>query len=353
MTFSLFDHPHFSALLGHDEIAPLFKAEAEMAAMLRFETALAEVECELGVIPEAACAAILAAIAAFKPALERLAAAVGRDGLVVPELVAALREELDDEHRAHVHFGATSQDVIDTGLILRVKKVMAVLRRDLAELIGTLEQLRRSDGMTPVMGRTRMQCALPITAGDRIATWASPLQQHLETLDTLERRVLVVQFGGAVGTLDKLEKRGAEVRAALAGRLGLVDPGRSWHAERDRIADLAGWLSKVSGSVGKIGQDLVLMAQNEVGEAVLASGGLSSAMPHKRNPVQAEILVTLARFNAGQLSSVHQALVHEGERSGAAWTLEWMVLPEMVAATAASLKLCGQCLESLEIRGSG
>jgi 3-carboxy-cis,cis-muconate cycloisomerase len=118
------------------------------------------------------------------------------------------------------------------------------------------------------------------------------------------------------------------------------------------MTDLAHWLAQVSGALGKIGQDLVLMAQNEVGEAVLAVGGLSSAMDHKRNPVLAEVLIALARLNAGQLAAMHQALVHEGERSGAAWTLEWLVLPEMIATTAASLKVCAGCLQGLEIRSS-
>ncbi len=237
-----------------------------------------------------------------------------------------------------------------SGLVLRVKAALAILRRDLAAVLGDLAALGETQGKTEIMGRTRMQRALPIAMADRIATWASPLAHHLEALDALERRVLAVQLGGPVGTLEKLGAQGDAVRTALAERLELADPGRPWHAERDRMADLAHWLSQVSGALGKIGQDLVLMAQNEVGEAVLATGGLSSAMAHKRNPVLAEILITLARLNAGQLASMHQALVHEGERSGAAWTLEWLVLPEMIATTAASLQVGQGCLQGLEIR---
>jgi 3-carboxy-cis,cis-muconate cycloisomerase len=265
-----------------------------------------------------------------------------------------LRDAVGTEHGRHVHFGATSQDVIDSGLILRVKAALAILRRDLAAILADLAALRETQGQTEIMGRTRMQRALPIAMADRIATWASPLAHHLEALDALERRVLAVQLGGPVGTLEKLGAQGDAVRTALAKRLELADPGRPWHAERDRMTDLAHWLSQVSGALGKIGQDLVLMAQNEVGEAVLGTGGLSSAMAHKRNPVLAEILITLARLNAGQLASMHHALVHEGERSGAAWTLEWLVLPEMIATTAASLQVGQGCLQGLEIRsGAG
>jgi 3-carboxy-cis,cis-muconate cycloisomerase len=348
--FSLFDHPHFSALLRHEPIAALFTVDAELQAMLRFEAALAVVEAEYGVIPRQAAATIVDAIATFAPDSSALAAAVARDGLVVPTLIAMLRQAVGSENSRHVHFGATSQDVIDTGLILRVKAALAILRHDLAAILEDLAALEAGQGQARIMGRTRMQRALPIAFGDRIATWASPIAHHLEVLDALQRRVLAVQLGGSVGTLEKLGTQGAAIRTALAKRLDLADPGRPWHAERDRMADLAQWLSQVSGALGKMGQDLVLMAQNEVGEAVLAAGGLSSAMPHKRNPVLAETLIALARLNAGQLASMHQALVHEGERSGAAWTLEWLVLPEMIATTAAALKIGQGCLQGLEIR---
>lgn len=352
MTVSLFDHPLFSTLLRHEEIAELFGVDAEISAMLRFEAALAAVEADLGVIPRAAGGAITSAIDEFQPAIDDLAAGLGRDGVVVPALVESLRQAVPKAYRADVHFGATSQDVIDTGLILRVQQALLILRSDLEAVVAALDRLSARQGTIEIMGRTRMQRALPMTFAERIATWTAPLTRQLEALDALEAHLLAVQFGGAVGTLDKLGEQGGEVRAALAECLGLVDPGRAWHAERDRIADLAGWLSKVSGSLGKVGQDLTLMAQNEVGEIVLKSGGKSSAMPHKRNPVQAEMLITLARYNAGQVASIHHALVHEGERSGAAWTLEWLIVPGMVAATAAALMIAKDCLPGLTISSS-
>ncbi|MGI9452424.1 MAG: 3-carboxy-cis,cis-muconate cycloisomerase [Geminicoccaceae bacterium] len=353
MAFSLFDHPHFSTLLRHHEIADLFDADAELSAMLRFEAALAEVEADLDVIPKDAGAAIAASIRAFKPPYDILVQGARRDGLIVPSLVASLRDAVPEAYRAHVHFGATSQDVIDTGLILRMKQALAILRRDLEAVLSSLNKLSSDRGETQIMGRTRMQRALPIRLKDRLSTWISPLARQLESLDVFEKNLLAVQFGGAVGTLDKLGDRGPAVRAALAERLGLVDPERPWHADRDRVADLAGWLSKVSGSIGKMGQDLVLMAQNEIGEASFESGGTSSAMPHKKNPVQAEILITLARYNAGQVGLIHQSLVHEGERSGAAWTLEWMVVPGMFAATGASLMIAKSCLDGLTVNSPG
>lgn len=350
MVYSLFDHGHFAALLKHGRMAALFSEEIEVDAMLRFEAALADAEAELSIIPKEAGATIKAVVAAFKPDINGLEAGVQRDALIVPTLVKMLREAVGPEHGHHVHVGATSQDVIDTGLVLRLRDALTILRDDLSEVIRALDDLKTKYGLVEIMGRTRMQQALPIKVDDRVDTWMAPLLRHRHSLDHLEGKILHVQFGGAVGTLDKLGKDGAEVRALLAQKLELVDPGRAWHAERDRIADLAHWLTQVSGSIGKIGLDLVLMSQNQVGEAILADAGTSSAMPHKRNPVQGELLVTLARLNAGKLAMVGQSMVHEGERSGIAWTLEWMVLPEMIATTASALMIAEKALRGLEIK---
>lgn len=347
--YSLFDHPHFSSLLNTGHIDELFTLDAEVSAMLRFEETLAAAQAEFDLVPAGTAPAIAAAVNGHARSGQALSAGVRRDGVVVPALVEWLRQAVGGDYARHVHFGATSQDAIDTGLMIRVNSALALLGPDLFAVSRSLQDLRDRFGRVQIMGRTRMQRALPIAFADRIATWLSPLDHHLQSLDGLKGRVCAVQLGGAVGTLEKLGSHGPDVRAALAARLGLSDPRRPWHAERDRIGDLAHWLSQVSGSLGKIGQDLALMAQNEVAELSLENGGRSSAMPHKRNPVHAEILVTLARFNAGQNALIHQAMVHEGERSGAAWTLEWLVLPQMMAATTASLSLGRTCLESVRI----
>lgn len=196
------------------------------------------------------------------------------------------------------------------------------------------------------MGRTRMQPAISITVRDRMASWRAPLARSRATLAALSPRLLVVQFGGAAGTLDRLGAKGAAVRKSLADRLQLQDAPQ-WQSQRDRLAELAGWLSSVTGSLGKLGQDVALMASNG-GEIALSGGGGSSAMPHKQNPVAAEMLVTLARFNAVQVSGMHQALVHENERSGSAWTLEWLILPQMLIAAGAATRTAEKLLGSIE-----
>ncbi|ENR00475.1 hypothetical protein H721_02714 [Brucella ovis IntaBari-2006-46-332] len=178
-----------------------------------------------------------------------------------------------------------------------------------------------------------MQPAISTTVADRVESWRAPFSDYAQRLAALQ---FPLQFGGAAGTLEKFVGKGAKLRAELAKRLGLEDRPQ-WHSQRAFIADFGHLLSLVTGSLGKFGQDIALMAELR-DEISLSGGGGSSAMPHKQNPVRAELLVTLARFNAVQVSGLHQAMVHEQERSGTAWMLEWMILPPVVAATGAALK---------------
>ncbi|SDA61208.1 3-carboxy-cis,cis-muconate cycloisomerase [Mesorhizobium qingshengii] len=349
MTVSPFDHPLLSALLGDEEASRHFSVEAEIEAALAFESALAQAQAENGIIGKDAAAAIVSGLSSFRPDTALLRAAVARDGVMVPELVRQIRMAVGEPHGQKVHFGATSQDVIDTGLMLRLKSVVEHLGLLLTETIIRLTSLDERFGGRALAGVTRMQAAIPIKVADRVRAWRAPLQRHQERLPEQSRRLLVVQFGGAAGTLEKFDDKGPAVRAALAARLGLADAPQ-WQSQRDALADFSGWLSLVTGSLGKFGQDIALMALGGT-EIELSGGGGSSAMPHKQNPVKAEALVALARFNATQLSGMHQALVHEQERSGAAWTLEWLLLPQMAVATAASLRLAAELAGQIESLG--
>jgi len=329
-------YPVLQALVGDEEVGAFFSNEAELAAMLRVETALAEAEAGVGLIGEEAARRIAEICGAFQADWTRLAEGLARDGVIVPDFVKQLRAAVGEPHAKAVHLGATSQDIIDTALILRLKSVVEILGNRLDTLIHTLDELKRREGSVRLMAHTRMQQALPFTAADKIDTWAQPLERHREALRGLAPRLLVLQLGGPIGTRAELKGQGGAVADAMADILGLGS-ARSWHSQRDRIGEFGAFLSLLTGTLGKVGQDIALMAQNEVGEVRLATGGGSSAMPHKSNPVPAEVLVTLARFNAGMLGTLHQALVHEQERSGAAWTLEWMVLPQMAVSSAAAL----------------
>ena len=338
--------PILAALTGDAAIEAQFTDEADIHAMLAFEAALAETQADTGFIPAASAKAIVAGCHAFTPDFGALAAGMARDGVVVPALVALLRAQLDEPHRQWLHYGATSQDAVDTSLVIRLSAVVADLGKRLDGLIKHLIDMRVTQGATPLMAQTRMQRALPVTALDKVEDWLHPLARHSERLAQLRPRLLAVQLGGPVGNRDVFGDKGDEVAAALAMRLGLR-PAPPWHNGRDGIAEFAGWLSLVTGALGKIGQDVALMAQNEIGAVTLAGGGKSSAMPHKNNPVIAEVLVALARFNAGALGTLHQALIHENERSGAAWTLEWMLLPQMAITAGATLTHAARLLDGL------
>jgi len=339
MSAAAIDHPFFSQLVGDEEAAALFSVEAEIDCLLRFELALARAESRHGIIPAEAVPAIEAVVTSFKPDVEAIAAGIGNDGVVIPALLKQLRAKLSDEFRPHLHFGATSQDAIDTGLVLRLARAIILLDQRLEDVIHALQALEDRDGALDVMAHTRMQTAIPVTARRKIRSWNDPLVRDRARLKAAATDVEVLHFGGAAGTLEKLGDRGNLVAADMAAELKLRPVDQPRHTERDGIAAFASVLSLITGSLGKFGQDVALMAQNEMGEIELATGGGSSAMPHKKNPVPAEILVTLARFNATLVSGMHHSVVHENERSGAAWTLEWMILPQMVVATAAALRL--------------
>ncbi|KAA0690971.1 3-carboxy-cis,cis-muconate cycloisomerase [Neorhizobium sp. P12A] len=342
MSVSPFDHPYLSGLLGDEEMGIYFSADADIRAMLSFEAALGKAEARHGVIPEGAAARIGEICSSFKPDIAVLKAGTASDGVVVPSLVRQLRDAVGGDEARFVHFGATSQDVIDTSLMIRLKAVCFLLSARLSVLGEMLQGLERQFGKHRLMAHTRMQAAIPMSVSDRLRAWSDPLGRYRERLTN---ESFLLQFGGAAGTLDQLGDKAAAVRAALAQELDLTD-ARQWQSQRDRIADFGGLLSLITGSLGKIGQDIALMAQGGT-EIALYGGGRSSAMAHKQNPVAAETLVALARFNAVQISALHQSMVHEQERSGAAWTLEWMVLPQMATACGAALRLAQELIKSI------
>jgi 3-carboxy-cis,cis-muconate cycloisomerase len=215
-----------------------------------------------------------------------------------------------------------------------------------------MARLARRYRTTLMAGRTHSQQALPITFGLKVAGWLAPLVRHRQRLAEMKPRLLVLQLGGAVGTLAALGERGTAVREALAAELGLFRLPMPWHTQRDSLVELANWLSLLSGSLAKMAQDLILMTQSEVGEVVESadpSRGGSSTMPHKRNPVTSELIIAAARTNASLLSAVHQAQVQEHERATHGWQMEWLALPQMIGLTGAALKKAQFISENLVV----
>lgn len=330
----VFDHPWLGGLFADPDMAALWSPDAHLARMRAFEAAFSRAIGRAGLADRAEAAARAIEGAVFD--MDDLRAGTGQDGVVVPRLVRQMKAAAGDAAGA-VHAGATSQDVIDTAAAMAMRDTLALIDARLGTLAEALEALTARFGDCPLMGRTRMQAATEITVRDRIAPWLLPLADHRTRIAEARPRIARLQLGGASGDRADLGDRADAVASDMAKALGLENPARGWHAMRDGVAEFAGLLSLVSGTLGKMGQDMALMAQQGIGDIALSGGGTSSAMTHKQNPVLAELLVTLARFNAGQLALVHQALIHEQERSGAAWALEWMVLPPMAQATGRAL----------------
>lgn len=348
MSDGVFGHPWLGGLFGNDAIAVILTPEAELARMLQIEAAWTRALGQTGVAEATLCDGIGDGILAAKITPADLAAGTARDGVVVPALVQLLRRDVDPEQHHLIHKGLTSQDVIDTSLMLALREIMPILSEHLGAVIEAGESLLAQYGTRTLMGHTRMQVALPITVAHRLGAWTRPLKALRARLPDLAARAAIIQWGGPVGWR---ENAAEGLGAQFAANLGLQDPGHAWHSERLIIADIAAFLAAITGALGKIGQDMALMAQSGPDAIRLASGGGSSAMPHKQNPVLAELLVTLARYNAGALGTVQQAMVHEQERSGAAWTLEWMVLPDMIRTTGASLGAATRALQGIKSLG--
>jgi 3-carboxy-cis,cis-muconate cycloisomerase len=330
----------FSPLFSDVEVAEQFSDSQFVRAMLDVESALAAVQGRLGVIPAKAAEQIVGTAGRLEVDFDRLQNGVEQSGVPVIELVRQLREQAGSSAADYVHWGATSQDIIDTARALQFRSVLAILESRLGSIIRDLARLADKHRHTLMAGRTHSQQAIPITFGFKVAGWLMPLLRHRERLAEMKPRILVVQFGGAVGTLASLGESGLQVEEALASELGLNVPILPWHTQRDTMAELAGWLSMVCGSLAKMAQDIILLAQSEVSElhesGDTALGG-SSSMPQKNNPILSELIITAARTNASLLASMHQAQIQEHERGTHGWQMEWLILPQMFTLAAASL----------------
>lgn len=348
MAYSPFDSPMFRHLLGDDTVAQLFTDSAEIRAMLLVEGALAKVQGDLGIIPKDSAYFIERSAMEVQIDPAGLAVEIGQSGVAVPALVKAFRKALEaPEHAQYIHHGATSQDIVDTALMLRLRQFISHLTSGISELNTSLIATAKENRNTVMAARTRGQIATPTTFGARIATWASPLQRHHTRLGTTKDRLLTVSLAGASGNYAALGKEGRAVELALAKALKLAVPDMPTHSARDNITEFAATLANITATCGKIGKDILQMAQSEVGEVTLASAGGSSTMPHKSNPVLAETLIALANYTASNLSAITHAQVHAQERDGAAWMLEWLVLPQICISTAVAVKQTQALIDSI------
>ena len=342
-------------LFGSAAMGEVFSDAARLQFMLDFEAALARAEAKCGTIPSAASSAIGSKCKANlidTAALATATAASLNPAIALVKQLTALVAKDDAEAARFVHSGATSQDANDTGLVLQMREAFDILDADLASLCEGLAQLAIKHRSTPIAGRTLMQHALPTTFGVKVAAWLDAMNRHRDRFAETRARVLVLQFGGAVGTLAALKDKGLAVAEALASELQSQTATMSWHTERDRVAEAATTLGLCTGSLGKIARDISLHMQTEIAEvfepASKGRGG-SSTMPHKRNPVSAGVVLSAAIRVPGLVSTMLSAMVQEDERGLGNWHAEWETLPEIFRLTAGALHQMATIVPHLEI----
>lgn len=349
MAATLFDSTIYRDLILDREFGALFTDSAEVRAMMIVEGALAKAQGTAGVIPEIAAKAIHRASLELQIDPAGLSPETGKNAVVVPALVSSFRTLMQaPEYAQYVHFGATSQDIMDTGLALRLRQMLTLTETRLKRVVSGLAALSEEYAETPMAGRTYGQVATPTSFGAMAANWGNPLADLMEQLPTIRAQVLRVSLSGAAGTLSAMGDKGAEVRAELAKGLGLSDPEHSWHAERNGIAALAAWMTQVITQLAKMGDDLTLMTQSGIGEVRLPAAGGSSTMPQKQNPIMPSVLSALARVAVGLNATLQYAPVHRQQRDGAAWIAEWMTLPQLCLATGRALQIGGDLAEGMK-----
>lgn len=350
MSNQLFDRYFASAAMS-----ALFSDTGRVQGMLDFEAALARAQAHVGVIPQAALAPIEAACRAEFYDFAELAEAIATAGNSAIPLVKALGKRIasmDKNAERYVHLGATSQDVMDSGLILQLRAAISLLEQDLAQLAAALAEQAERYADTPLAGRTWLQHATPVTLGMKLAGVLGAITRHRQRLSELKPRLLVLQFGGASGSLAALGEQAWPVSEALARELDLQLPEQPWHTQRDRLVEFASLLGLITGSLGKFGRDLSLLMQTEAGEVFEAAApgkGGSSTMPHKRNPVGAAVLICAATRAPGLVATMFSAMPQEHERSLGLWHAEWDTLPELCCLVSGALQQALLLVSGLEV----
>jgi 3-carboxy-cis,cis-muconate cycloisomerase len=352
MPSTVIDSAIFGNLFGTEAMRRVWSDENRTRKYLEIEAALARVQARLGIIPKEAAAEIERNCKLEKIDLDKLRVQTERIGYpvmgVVQQLVAACRDSLGE----WCHWGATTQDITDTATVLQIREGLALVENDLAEISGSLAKLAKKHRDTPMVGRSNLQQAVPVTFGYKIAGLLSAVERHRERLRELKPRVLTGEFAGASGTLASIEKGGLETQEGLMKELGLAQPVIAWHTQRDTIAETGCFLALVAGTLGKLAMDVKLMMQTEVGEVYepFAHGrGSSSTMPQKRNPVSSLYIHACACAARHQAAALLDAMIADHERSTGPWEIEWIALPEIFCLVAGALNQSKFVAAGLEV----
>jgi 3-carboxy-cis,cis-muconate cycloisomerase len=336
---TVLDSALFRDAFGTPQARAIFSDSALVGRYIEVEVALARAQARCGVIPAQAAVQIAESARLERIDFERMRQETDIVGYPILPLVHQLVEMCGESGR-YVHWGATTQDIMDTANVLQVRAGLALLDDDLRALRGILSDLARRHRDTPMAGRTHLQHALPVTFGYKVAVWLAMFDRHQQRLAEMRKRVLLVQFAGAAGTLASLGDKGLQVQEALAQELGLGVPPATWHVARDGLAEAVNLLALVTGSLGKIACDLMLMASTEfaeVYEPFVKGRGASSTMPQKRNPISSELMLAAAKAVRQHAALMTDAMVQDFERATGPWHAEWIALPESFILTAGAM----------------
>jgi 3-carboxy-cis,cis-muconate cycloisomerase len=352
MTVNPADSAILGGLFGSDAMRRIFADEGRLQAMLDVEAALARVEARLGIVPAEAAEAITRAAKVERLSFEELGASTRNVGYPVVALVKQLGKAAGGDAARYVHWGATTQDILDTALVLQIREGLALVRGDtvrIAHALVACAQKHRGDLMA---GRTHLQHALPVTFGYKCAVWAAPLLDDLTRIDALAGRALKVQFGGAVGTLASIGDKGRAVAEGLAKELNLTVPDAPWHVARDALAESATVLSILCGNLAKFATDIILLMQTEVAEVFephQAGRGGSSTMPQKRNPIASEYVLAAARGVHALAPLMLSAMAQDHERATGPWQAEQLALPQVFVLTSGALMHAASIAEGMTV----
>jgi len=345
----------FDKMFRCPAIEQIFSDRESIQALLNFEAALARAEAKVGIIPEPDARVIAVACRAEQFDVDALATQATVAGNIAIPLIKKLTELVaatNKDPARFVHWGSTSQDAMDTAVVLQLRRALEVMDQDLVRMAATLAELTEKYRATPVVARTWMQQALPTTFGFIVAGWLDAVLRHRSRLAELRAHNLALQFGGAVGTLAALSGRGPQVAKALAEELQLALPAIPWHTHRDRLAEIASALGLCAGTLGKIARDISLHCQTEIAELAepTAEGrGGSSTLPHKHNPVTCAAVLATATRMPGLVSTLLAAMVQDQQRALGAWQAEWETLPEIVSLAGGSLHHLANMLPGLQV----
>ena len=352
MPASIIDSSIFGNIFGTEAMRRVWSDENRTAKYLEIESALARVQGRLGIIPQKAADEIVRNCRIDNIDMDKLRQQTERIGYPILGVVQQLVEKCAGGLGEWCHWGATTQDITDTATVLQIREALAIIEQDLATISASMADIAKKHRDTPMIGRSNLQQAVPVTFGYKMAGLLSAIERHRERLSQLRPRVLTGEFAGAAGTLASLEKGALETQEGLMRELGLAQPLIAWHTIRDNIAETGGFLGLVCGTLGKLSMDVKLMMQTEVGEVYepFAHGrGSSSTMPQKRNPISSCYIHACASVVRQHSAALLDAMIADHERSTGPWEIEWIVLPEAFVLTAGALNQSKFVLAGLEV----